>query len=194
MRPLRAIITTTLIAISTRCILANPIGNSSASIDILKRDPKEPWLKLCSDFNLNKCTDEIQILGGCKPSPGHPCIERFSCIKTIPAEALENGGISSLQVGSHAICKFYHSDNCNIPEDQSLVFSVQNTDQDFVGLPVGWNSLDHPPPGLRESDTSICNLWDYAKSAHGRNEHWDNKIRSFFCSGGSNREDHQATC
>ncbi|KAE9966150.1 hypothetical protein EG328_009115 [Venturia inaequalis] len=184
MRPLRAMVATIMIAISTRCVLANPIGNLSASIDIVERD-NEPWVKLCSDFKLQKCTDEIKIIQGCKSDSKHPCIESYTCIKTIPAEAQHNGGVSSLQVGSHAICKFYHTDDCNIADGPG---------QDFVGLPVGWNTNDHPSGGLREYDTSICNLWDYTKEAHGRKEHWDNKIRSFFCSGGSNKEDHEAEC
>lgn len=171
----------TLIAVVTQYILANPIGNTSASIGISKRAPNTPWVRLCSDFDLQKCTPELSFSGDCS---GSNCIERYICMTTITSEALENGGVSSLEVSSRDICKFYHTDNCNKLFDE-------NMDSNFVGLPIGWNSNEQRPDDrgkFLEHDTSICSLWDYTKSAHGGTEHWDNKIRSFFCGGETNVE------
>lgn len=73
---------------------------------------------------------------------------------------------------------------------------VINYDKYLVGLPIGWNKNYWPDnrEEFLEYDTAIRNLWDYTKPAHGGIEHWDNKIRSFFCSSGSNVSDKKHGC
>ncbi|QDS69947.1 hypothetical protein FKW77_002327 [Venturia effusa] len=189
MRPHRAFITLATIAVSIRSAEATPIESTSLTTDSSER-AVIPWVQLCSGFNLQGCTPEIPITNDCQT--GDNCIKSYTCITEIPAVALEHGGVSSLQLGNRGICKFWHGNDCNNLDDHKD--EKLNFDTDLVGLPIGWDKKLWPEN--REEfllwDTSICNLWDYTKQAHGGTEHWDNKIGSFLCSGGSNRPDQRS--